>query len=113
MAGTEAEELEGIKNVLNGTVTGPLTQAVTQLAAIVTRLDNAIAQLSAINTTSSTIKTAIDNVDVDVSITQSDVSQAISAQTTTRQPLIDSETTRREVTAATNRTRNPNIPRPR
>ena len=56
MAGTEAEELEGVKQVLDGTTAG------TPVLSIVTQLTNLNSALGTLNTRLSSIETAIDNM---------------------------------------------------
>lgn len=104
MAGTEAEELEGIKNVLNGTTAGtPILAIKTALESILTQLTTVNTRLAALDTTSQTIKTAIDTVDVGVTVTDVSVEQTLS----TRRPLAEANTIRRDSRSRKTLARNP------
>lgn len=81
-----ADALEALVAIFNGTTAGtPALNAVTQLTTINSRL-------SALDVTSQTIKTAIDTVDVGVTISDVSVEQTLS----TRRPLAEQATIRKD-----------------
>lgn len=105
------------------------TALVTQLTNLVTQLTNAVTQLTSANghlntikgditgihtgvdageLTLQTVKTAIDNVNVAVTVNQSDVAEAI--QTQSRSPLVEKKAMRTDIRSASVASKTPGRP---
>lgn len=102
MPGTTEEELEAIKLVLDGTTAGtPIRRIADALEALLavfngnttgTPISNLVTQADDLDNTLQTVKTAIDNINIGVTVSDVTVDQTLS----TRRPLAEAGTIRKD-----------------